>query len=64
MLSTVDDLARALGLDLATARRELAEARFQRDCKDTPSSRAAVADARARIDALLDMYLEAERLRR
>jgi hypothetical protein len=64
MISTVDDLASVLDLDLSTSCRELAEARFQRACKDTPSNRAAVAGARARIDALLDMYLESGRLRR
>jgi hypothetical protein len=61
MISTADDLATVLGLDLSTARDDLDEARFQRDTKDTPSNRAAVAAARDRIDALLDMYLEAGR---
>jgi hypothetical protein len=61
MISTADDLATVLGLDLSTARDDLEEARFQRNSKDTPSNRAAVAEARDRIDALLDMYLEAGR---
>src|SRR3954464_11345523 len=45
-------------MDFTTACGELAEARFQQSCKDTPSHRAAVAEARARIDAVLDMYLD------
>jgi hypothetical protein len=61
MISTADDLATVLGLDFSTARDDLDEARFQLDSKDTPSNRAAVAAARDRIDALLDMYLEAGR---
>jgi hypothetical protein len=61
MISTADDLAIVRGLDLSTARDDLDAARFQRDSKDTPSNRAAVAAARDRIDALLDMYLEAGR---
>ncbi|MDQ1663933.1 MAG: hypothetical protein QOJ68_3913 [Blastococcus sp.] len=61
MISTAHDLARVLDQDLSTASRELDEARSRRDRKDTPSNRAAVAAARARIDALLDMYLQAGR---
>ena len=61
MISTADDLATVLGLDLSTACDDLDEARFQGNRKDTPSNRAAVAEARNRIDALLDMYLEAGR---
>jgi hypothetical protein len=61
MISTAHDLAGALDQDLSTACRELDDARFRRDRKDTPSNRAAVASARARIDALLDMYLQAGR---
>jgi hypothetical protein len=61
MISTADGLASVLGLDLSTASKELAEARLQRDRRDTSSNRAAVAGARARIDALLDMYLETGR---
>jgi hypothetical protein len=64
MISTADGLASVLGLDLSAACKELAEARLQRDRRDTSSNRAAVAGAQARIDALLDMYLEAGRLAR
>jgi hypothetical protein len=57
--TTVDSLEDVIGLDFSTACSELAEARFQQTCKDSPSNRAAVAAARARIDAVLDMYLAA-----
>ncbi|MCW2677754.1 MAG: hypothetical protein JWR70_2794 [Modestobacter sp.] len=59
MITTVDNLESALGLDFSTACSELAEARFQQSCKDTPDNRAVVAEACARIDAVLDMYLDA-----
>jgi hypothetical protein len=61
MISTADGLTSVLGLDLSAACTELAEARLQRDRRDTSSNRAAVAGARARIDALLGMHLEASR---
>jgi hypothetical protein len=63
MISTVDNLEDVLGLDLATASSELADARLRQTYKDTPGNRVAVAEARARIDALLDMYLATGRLR-
>ena len=63
MISAIDDLASVLDRDLSTACSDLAAARFQRECKDTPSNRAAVTGAWARIDALLDMYLESGRRR-
>ena len=56
--ATADSLDTVLGLDFATACGELAEARVQQSCKDTPGHRAAVAEARARVDAVLDMYLD------
>jgi hypothetical protein len=56
---TVDSLESVLALDFTVASSELADARFQQSCKDTPVNRAAVAEARARIDAVLDMYLDA-----
>ena len=59
MISTADSLQDVLGLDFSMAASELADARLQQRCKDTPDNRAAVAVARARIDALLDMYLAA-----
>jgi hypothetical protein len=60
---TVDSLHEVLVLDFCTAHSELAETRLQQRCKDTPGNRAAVAEARARIDAVLDMYLAAGCLR-
>ena len=55
--TTLDDLASVLSLDFSTACCELAEARLEQSRKDTPGHRAAVAELRARIDAMLDMYL-------
>jgi hypothetical protein len=57
VITTVDSLQDVLDLDFSIACGELAEARLEQTCKDTPANRAAVEDARARIDALLDMYL-------
>jgi hypothetical protein len=63
VITTVDSLEDVLGLDFSTACSELAEARLQQTCKDTPGNRAAVTEARGRIDALLDMYAAAGYLR-
>jgi hypothetical protein len=59
VITTAADLESALGLDFTTACSELDEARFQHSCKDTPGNRATVTEAPARIDAVLDMYLDA-----
>jgi hypothetical protein len=64
MITTLDSLEDVLGLDFSMACSELADARLEQSCKDTPGNRAAVAAARARIDAILDMYLEAVGRRR
>jgi hypothetical protein len=64
MITTVDNLESVLGLDFSMACGELADARLQQTSKDTPGNRAAVAEARARIDAVLDMYLATGALRR
>ena len=48
-----------LGLDFSIACCELADARLEQRCKDSSRNRAAVAEIRARIDALLDMHLDA-----
>jgi hypothetical protein len=64
MIATLENLETALGLDFTTGCSELAEARFQLSRKDTPGHRAAVAEAHARIDAVLDMYLDAVGRRR
>jgi hypothetical protein len=63
VITTVENLQEVLDLDFSMAHSELAEARLQQTCKDSPGNRAAVAEARARIDALLDMYLAAGYLR-
>jgi hypothetical protein len=59
VITTADDLPGVLGLDFSSARFALREARVRQALKDTPDHRAAVAEAWARIDALLDMYVEA-----
>jgi hypothetical protein len=63
VISTVENLEDVIGLDFSTACSELDYARIQQSTKDTPTNRAAVAEARARIDAVLDMYLAAGYLR-
>lgn len=57
MITTVDDLESVLGLDFATACRELDEARSRQRTKDSPGHRAAVSAARDRVDGVLDLYL-------
>jgi hypothetical protein len=64
VITTVESLEDVLGLDFCMACSELADARLEQRCKDTPGKRAAVAAARARIDALLDMYVAAGCLQR
>jgi hypothetical protein len=64
MITTVHNLESVLVLDFVTACSELAEARLERSRKDTPGNRAAVVEVRARIDAMLDMYLAVGGLRR
>ena len=49
-------------LDLTQARDRLMAARAHQRTKDSTSNRAHVADCRAQIDAILDMYLELRRL--
>ncbi|MGY1763339.1 hypothetical protein ACI79G_04725 [Geodermatophilus sp. SYSU D00779] len=52
--SPVDDLRP----DFVQAGADLVAARLAQQAKDTPAHRAAVARQRARVDALLDLYLE------
>jgi hypothetical protein len=59
VITTADDLPSVLGLDFSLARDALLEARLRHALKDSPTHREAVAEAWARIDALLDMYVEA-----
>ena len=50
--------------ELAAARDRLAQARLRQSRKDSPAHRAAVAERLARIDALLDVYLQVRPRRR
>ncbi|MCU1617289.1 MAG: hypothetical protein JWO98_4829 [Frankiales bacterium] len=56
------DLLTVLVSDFAAARREFRQTRDLQRAKDTPAHRAAVAEARERIDALLDMQLAARKV--
>jgi hypothetical protein len=55
-------LRRQLERDFATACSQLAEARRRQSHEDSTGNRAAVAESRERIDAILDMHLEADDL--
>jgi hypothetical protein len=57
MDTVCDTLPAGLRVDLALGRIELAEARLAQRAKDTPIARARVADARARLDRILDRWL-------
>jgi len=57
VIPTLEDLDEVPSLDFSAACDELAEARLRQSRKDTPDHREAVAAARDRIDAVLDMYL-------
>jgi len=59
MTLAVDTLGGVLGLEFSLACSDLADARAEVGRKDTPAHRAAVAAVLTRIDALLDMYVEA-----
>ena len=59
-----DELDDVWELDLTQARERLIAARAHQRAKDSTSNRAQVAECRAQIDALLDMYMEVRRLRR
>jgi hypothetical protein len=56
--STTDDLRTALTEDFRAACDEHSRARDLRAAKDSRAHRTAVTESLARIDALLDMYLE------
>jgi hypothetical protein len=53
-----DTLGSEILLDLSGARARLAEARRDQAERDCPENRAAVAECHARIDSLLDLFLE------
>jgi hypothetical protein len=57
-----DALGDVWELDLTQARERLIAARADQRAKDSTSNRAQVAECRAQIDAILDMYLEVRRL--
>jgi hypothetical protein len=59
MSTLADSLAEEITLELSAARAEHGQAVAQRLEKDTPATRAHEAECWARIDALLDMYLDA-----
>ena len=56
--ATATGLRTVLEDDFAAACTEWSAARSRRQQKDSPGHRAAVAEAGARIDAVLDLYLE------
>jgi hypothetical protein len=56
---TTTGLRTVLEADFALGCAEWSAARSRQQRKDTPAHRAAVAEAGARIDAVLDMYLDA-----
>ena len=58
-----DALGDVWELDLTQARDRLIAARAHQGAKDSTSNRAQVAECRAQIDAILDMYLEVRRPR-
>jgi hypothetical protein len=58
-----DALGDVWELDLTQARERLIAARADQRAKDSTSNRAHVAECRAQVDAVLDMYLELRRLR-
>jgi hypothetical protein len=63
LVPMIDPLAIVLD-ELAVARERLADARLRQSRRDSPAHRAAVAERLARIDALLDLYLEVRPRRR
>jgi hypothetical protein len=60
MDTVCDTLPDSLRVDFAVARLELDEARSSRAAKDTPAARARVEQCGARLDRILDMWLEAD----
>jgi hypothetical protein len=58
-----DALGDVWELDLTQARDRMIAARAHQRAKDSTSNRADLAECRAQIDAILDMYLELRRLR-
>jgi hypothetical protein len=61
MPTVAESLVDEIALDFSRACVEHSEAEVRHRAKDTPANRALVAECSARIDSLLDMYLEATR---
>jgi hypothetical protein len=64
MSMTAGNLVDEITLEFSRVCIEHAQAVLQHREKDTPSSRALVAECSAKIDSLLDLYLEAGTVRR
>jgi hypothetical protein len=62
-MTATDCLRDPIGPDFALACSQLTEARLAQCRKDSSGNRARVAECRARIDSILDTYLDAGRLR-
>jgi hypothetical protein len=58
MTTVVGSLDTELRLDFLQAQLALANARRRQFLKDTPERRSTVADRLARVDAVLDLYLD------
>jgi hypothetical protein len=58
MTTVQDTLGSAILVDLSGARAQLAEARRDEAERDSAVNRAVVAECHARIDALLDFFLD------
>jgi hypothetical protein len=56
-----DDLGAQISADLGCVRRQLSQAQHRQRVKDSEANRAAVAACRARIDVVLDLFLETHR---
>ena len=61
MTLTVDDLRTELEAAFSRGREHLIAARLRQSEKDTPDHRASVVDCRARLDGVLDLYLDMRR---
>jgi hypothetical protein len=57
MTALIDDVVEDIRTDFLQLRADLLDARRAQQSKDTPASRAAVAQQSRQIDVLLDLYL-------
>jgi hypothetical protein len=58
MTAAVDDLRLDLEAAFTSAREQLISAQLRQQDKDTPNHRSAVLNCLARIDTVLDLYLD------